>query len=166
MAIIQGEGMELSEIPLKEWSGGTHPGRIRFQTFRPGHGEPLTDALIGQGMMSLGGGGYGGGGLPSPNEVLHLWGGEMKTTAIPAPAAPVVAGHDASGAHTYALIAVGVQGRRSAASPAVNAGGLARLQWGSVAGADSYIILRDGKEITGMLRIEGSQKNWTDRGGP
>ena len=30
MAIIQGEGVELSEVPLKEWSGQTHPGRIRF----------------------------------------------------------------------------------------------------------------------------------------
>jgi len=57
MAIIQGEGLELSEVPLKEWSGGNHPGRLRFQSFRPKHGEPLTDALIGQGMMSLGGGG-------------------------------------------------------------------------------------------------------------
>lgn len=72
MAIIQGEGLEFSEVPLKEWSGATHPGRLRFQTFRPGHSEPLTDALIGQGMMSLGGGGFGGGGLPSPREVLHL----------------------------------------------------------------------------------------------
>lgn len=165
MAIIQGEGMELSEVPLKEWSGGTHPGRIRFQTFRPGHGEPLTDALIGQGMMSLGGGGYGGGGLPYPNEVLQLWGGEMKTAAIPPPTAPAVAGHDASGAHEYALIAVGVQGRRSAASPATKTRGLARLQWASVPGGDSYIVIRDGKEITGPLRIEGSQKNWTDKGG-
>src|SRR2546421_12122183 len=26
MAIIQGEGLELSEVPLKEWNGGTHPG--------------------------------------------------------------------------------------------------------------------------------------------
>ena len=77
MAIIQGEGLELSEVPAKEWSGTTHPGRLRFQTFRPGHGEPLTDALIGQGMMSLGGGGYGGGGLPYPTEVLQLWGGQQ-----------------------------------------------------------------------------------------
>ena len=52
MAIIQGEGLELSEVPRERWSGLTHPGRLRFQTFRPGHGEPLTDALIGQGMMS------------------------------------------------------------------------------------------------------------------
>src|SRR5213596_2493887 len=44
MAIIQGEGLELSELPLKDWTGGSHPGRIRFQTFRPGHPEPLTDA--------------------------------------------------------------------------------------------------------------------------
>src|SRR4051812_13999895 len=78
MAIIQGEGLELSELPAKEWSGTSHPGRIRIQTCRPGHGEPLTDALIGQGMMSLGGGGYGGGGLPYPSEVLQLWGGDMR----------------------------------------------------------------------------------------
>src|SRR3989440_1463393 len=62
MAIIQGEGLEPSEVPRERWSGLTHPGRLRFQTFRPGHGEPLTDTLIGQGMMSVGGGGYGGGG--------------------------------------------------------------------------------------------------------
>ncbi|PYJ64064.1 MAG: hypothetical protein DME24_00180 [Verrucomicrobia bacterium] len=49
LAIIQGEGLELSELPVKEWTGESHPGRIRFQTFRPRHGEPLTDALIGQG---------------------------------------------------------------------------------------------------------------------
>lgn len=90
MAIIQGEGMELSEVPLKEWNGGTHPGRIRFQTYRPGHNEPLTDALIGQGMMSIGGGGYGGGGLPYPREVLQLWGGEMTKAAVPTPAPPFV----------------------------------------------------------------------------
>jgi hypothetical protein len=51
MAIIQGEGLESSEVPLKEWNGGTHPGRIRFQSFRPGHSEPLTDALVGQGRL-------------------------------------------------------------------------------------------------------------------
>ena len=52
MAIIQGEGLEPSEMPPKEWTGGNHPGRLRFQTYRPGHNEPLTDALIGQGMTS------------------------------------------------------------------------------------------------------------------
>src|SRR5688572_11586924 len=155
MAILQGEGMELSEVPLKEWNGGTHPGRIRFQTFRPQHGEPLTDALIGQGMMSIGGGGYGGGGLPYPGEVLELWGGEMKQAAIPASAAPTIVSDDGSGTHEYAIVAVGVQGRRSAPSPAAKAGGLARLQWGSVPGGDSYLVLRDGKEVTGRLRIEG-----------
>ena len=29
-------------------------------------------------------------------------------------------------------------------------------------GADAYIVLRDGKEIAGPLRLEGSQKNWKD----
>ena len=90
----------------------------------------------------------------------------MKVVPLPAPAAPAVVSHDGSGAHDYALIAVGVQGMRSAASPAVKAGGLARLQWDSVPGSDSYIILRDGKEISCLVRIEGSIKHWTDKGGP
>ena len=165
MAIIQGEGLEPTEIPFKDWTGETHPGRIRFQTFRPRHGEPLTDALIGQGMMSLGGGGYGGGGLPYPSEMLQLWGGEMQHHAIPTPAAPTVLKDDGSGAHQYAILAVGVQGRRTPVSRTANAKGLAQLRWDSVPGADAYVILRDGKEIAGPLRIEGSQKEWTDQPG-
>jgi hypothetical protein len=162
MAIVQGEGLELSDVPREKWNGGTHPGRIRFQTFRPGHGEPLTDAIIGQGMMSIGGGGYGGGGLPSPGDVLHLWGGEMKQSAIPAPAPPTVIKDDGTGAHEYALVGVGPQRRRTAASKPTKAKGRATLRWDSVPGADAYIVLRDGKPITGPLRIEGSQKTWTD----
>ncbi|MHB1035690.1 MAG: hypothetical protein ACYC35_12355 [Pirellulales bacterium] len=166
MAIIQGEGMELSEVPREKWNGGNHPGRLRFQTFRPGHDEPLTDALVGQGMMSIGGGGFGGGGLPYPHEVLRLWGGRIEQTAIPTPPAPTVVRDDGSGAHQYAILAVGPQGRRSAVSPASKAKGLAVLQWDSVTGADSYIVLRDGKEIAGPLRMEGSRKQWSDKTGP
>lgn len=163
MAIVQGEGMELSEVPHKDWNGLTHPGRIRFQTFRPGHGEPLTDALIGQGMMSIGGGGFGGGGLPYPNDVLQLWGGKMQQNEIAIPAAPAVLSDDGSGEHRYAIIAVGVQGRRTGISKDAKAGGLAKLRWDSVNGADAYVVLRDGKEITPPIRIEGSQKEWSDK---
>lgn len=166
MAIIQGEGLELSEVPLKAWNGSTHPGRIRFQTFRPGHGEPLTDAIIGQGMMSIGGGGYGGGGLPYPGEVLQLWGGKLQQAEIPTPVAPSVLKDDGTGEHRYAIIAVGVQGRRTAASRTAKAGSLAKLRWDSVNGADAYLVVRDGKEIAGPLRIEGSQKEWTDNAKP
>ena len=162
MAIIQGEGLESSELPVEKWTGGSHPGRIRFQTFRPGHDEPLTDALIGQGMMSLGGGGFGGGGLPYPGEVLQLWGGGITEAALPTPAAPTVVKDDGSGEHQYAIVAVGVQGRRSAVSPAVKAGGLARLKWDSVAGADAYVVVRDGKDVASPMRMEGAQKHWTD----
>src|SRR5262245_17118719 len=156
MAIIQGEGVELSEVPREDWNGLTHPGRIRFQTFRPRHPEPLTDALIGQGMMSVGGGGYGGGGLPYPSEVLELWGGTMKQFPIPLPAPPDVVKDDGSGKHEYALIAIGPQGARSARSNAAKADGLATLEWSGDSGADSFVVVRDDKEYAGPLRIEGS----------
>src|SRR5262245_37512111 len=126
MAIMQGEGLELSEHPLKDWTGGSHPGRIRLQSFRPGHGEPLTDALIGQGKMSLGGGGYGGGGLPIPADVLQLWGGKLRQEPIAVPAAPTVLKDDGTGEHRYAIVAVGVQGTRTEPSPATKARGRAR----------------------------------------
>jgi hypothetical protein len=166
LAIIQGEGLELSEVPRDKWNGTTHPGRLRFQTFRPGHGEPLTDAVIGQGMMSLGGGGFGGGGLPYPSEVLQIWGGKLREAAIATPAAPSVVKDDGTGERRYTIVAVGPQGRRTSASPAAKSKGLATLRWDSVPGADAYIVLRDGKEVTGPLRIEGSQNEWVDKGAP
>ena len=163
MALIQGEGLEYSEIPAKEWSGNNHPGRLRFQTFRPNHDEPLTDAILGQGKMSLGGGGYGGGGLPYPKDVLQLWGGRMAAHQLARPDPPVVARDDGAGRHTYSIIAIGPQGIRSQPSEATIAAGRAVLKWDSVHGADAYLVLRDGKVITGPLRIEGSQKEWTDQ---
>ncbi|MBI2432467.1 MAG: hypothetical protein HYV26_06310 [Candidatus Hydrogenedentes bacterium] len=162
MAIIQGEGLDVSETPSPHWTGGNHPGRIRLQTYRSGHNEPLTDALIGQGMMSLGGGGYGGGGLPYPKEVLELWGGALHPMPLSTPEAPTVLQDDASGQHTYAIIAVGSQGHRSAPSPAATANGRATLRWDSVPGSDAYIVLRDGQELTAPLLSEGAQKLWAD----
>jgi hypothetical protein len=166
MAIIQGEGLEFSEVPREQWNAQTHPGRLRFQTFRPGHGEPLTDALVGQGMMSIGGGGFGGGGLPYPAEVLQLWGGRIRQAAIATPAAPIVVNDDGSGEHQYAIIAVGPQGHRTAASRPAKANGLAALQWDSIPGADAYVVVRDAKEIAGPLRLEGSRKEWRDKAAP
>ena len=162
MAIIQGEGLEPTEIPLKDWNGGTHPGRIRFQTFRPNHDQPLTDAIIGQGMMSLGGGGYGGGGLPYAKETLQIWGGDLHQMPLATPTAPTVISDDGSGQHQYAIISIGAQGHRSPVSATTRANGRAKLRWDSIAGADAYIIVRDGKEISSPIRIEGSKKNWSD----
>ncbi|MDZ4859347.1 MAG: hypothetical protein SGI88_10230, partial [Candidatus Hydrogenedentes bacterium] len=105
---------------------------------------------------------YGGGGLPFASEVLQLWGGELRQSAIQTPAPPVVVSDDGSGAHEYAIVAVGVQGLRTASSVAAKAGGLATLHWDSVVGADAYIVVRDGKDLGGPMRIEGSQKQWTD----
>ena len=57
------------------------------------------------------------------------------------------------------------QGRRTPPSAPARAGGLATLRWDSVNGADADVIVRDGKEVAGPLRIEGSRKEWTDRTG-
>jgi hypothetical protein len=162
MALMQGEALEYSEIPQAEWSGGNHPGRFRFQTFRPHHSEPLTDAIIGQGKMSIGGGGYGGGGLPYPSEVLQLWGGAFEQHPMTLPAAPTIVRDDGGGEHTYAIIAVGPQGLRTATSPPVTAAGYATLSWDSTTGADAYLVVRDNEIVSGSLRIEGSRKEWTD----
>jgi hypothetical protein len=48
----------------------------------------------------------------------------------------------------------------------VKADGIATLRWDSAVGADAYVIVRDGREIAGPLRVEGSQKMWTDPGKP
>jgi hypothetical protein len=159
------EGLEFSETPAETWSGGNHPGRLRLQTFRPHHPEPLTDATIGQGKMSLDGGGYGGGELPYPDQVLELWGGELAEHSLPAPEPPMVVRNDGTGQHRYALVAVGPHGDRSQASQPVTSSGRATLAWDSTAGADAYFVLRDGREIAGPLRIEGSRKEWTDVAG-
>jgi hypothetical protein len=162
VSIIQGEGLEYSEVPREQWNGANHPGRLRFQSFRPNHPEPLTDAIIGQGGMSVGGGGYGGGGLPYPSEVLQLWGGGFEQHSLARPNAPEVISHDGSGSHAYSIVAVGPHGTRSAPSSAIRAEGVATLSWQSVTGADSYLVLRDGRVLAGPLRIEGSVKQWTD----
>jgi hypothetical protein len=101
----------------REWDGGTHPGRIRLQTFRPGQGEPLTDALIGQGMMSLGGGGYGGVDCRLPVKCSSFGVGEFGKRPCHSRGAARPR-RRWLGRARYALIAVGPQGLRSAASPA------------------------------------------------
>ncbi|HEY2893717.1 MAG TPA: hypothetical protein VGJ16_05880, partial [Pirellulales bacterium] len=110
-----------------------------------------------------GGGGYGGGGLPAPGQVLELWGGSIREHAISPPAAPQIVSDDGSGEHRYALVALGPQGGRTAPSASVRARGLARLAWDSTPGADSYLVVRDGTKFIGPLRIEGSRKEWTDK---
>jgi len=93
---------------------------------------------------------------------LELWGGNLSEKEILQPGPPTILKDDRSGGHSYALIAVGPPGIRTKASMSVKAAGLATLRWDSIAGADAYIIVRDGKEIAGPLRVEGSQKEWKD----
>jgi hypothetical protein len=94
--------------------------------------------------------------------VLELWGGKVESHPTPAPEPPTIVTDDGTGKHRYALIAVGPQGNRTASSQGIVANGRATLRWDSVPGGDAYVVVRDGKEITGPLRIEGSQKEWSD----
>jgi hypothetical protein len=97
--------------------------------------------------------------------VLQIVGGEMKTIAVSTPAAPTILSADGSGDHAYALVAVSATGKRTAPSSAAKANGLAKLRWDSIEGADAYVVVRDGEEITQPIRLEGSHKVWRDRGG-
>jgi hypothetical protein len=86
----------------------------------------------------------------------------MQQFALTRPQPPRIIEQDNSGKHSYALIPVGAQGDRSETSKEVIANGLASLAWDGVNGADAYIVLRDAKEI-GPMRMEGSEKWWTDQ---
>jgi hypothetical protein len=90
--------------------------------------------------------------------VLQLWGGSLREAPVGTPEPPKVVSDDGSGKRVYSLVAVAPQGKRGAPSKPVEAGGLAVLRWDSVTGADAYVVLRDGKEVTGLLRIEGLGK--------
>ncbi|MFO0907736.1 MAG: hypothetical protein U0794_05145 [Isosphaeraceae bacterium] len=162
LAIIQGEGVEWTELAREKWDGTSHPGRLRFQTYRPRHGEPLTDLLVGQGGMSVGGGGYGGGGLPLAGNVLEVWGGGLVEHPLTTPTPPRIVSQEEGTAHAYAIVAVSPFGLRSPPSASVHTRGRAVIEWDSVPGADSYIVERDGKAISGLLRIEGAMKRWSD----
>ena len=167
MAIIQGEGLELSEVPRERWSGLTHPGRLRFQTFRPGHGEPLTDALIGQGMMSVGGGGYGGGGLPYPVRGAAALGRRDAAGDDPDPGGADRGQGRRLGRRTSTRSSRSAP-RAVARQPPRPAGPGDSRHFGGTASraADAYLVVRDGKELGGPIRIEGSRKEWTDRSVP
>lgn len=162
LAIIQGEELEETEAPQAQLNGNNHPGRLRFQSFRPDHPEPLTDAIIGQGRMSVGGGGFGGGGLPYPENGIDVWGGALVEHAVKdAPKLNLIDSRQGE-PHKYQILAVDTRGITSSASPILESVGVAKLSWESVPGADGYIIVRDGRKYTDILRIEGATKIWQD----
>ena len=167
MAIIQGEGLETLRgaaravgwpdpprpAPLPDVPAGARRAADR-RRHRPG------DDVARRGRLRRG--------RPAVSLAKSCSSGAavVQQATIPVPDAPDVIKDDGSGEHRYALIAVGPQGRRTAASIPSRAGGLATLRWDGVPGADCYIVVRDGVEHAGPLRLEGSRKEWTDRSGP
>jgi hypothetical protein len=95
--------------------------------------------------------------------MLELWGGVVVEHALAPPSGPAITQDDGSGKHSYALLAIDATGRRTKLSPAVQANGLAKLTWDNQPGADAFIVVRDGEEITGPLHLEGQKKVWEDR---
>jgi hypothetical protein len=86
----------------------------------------------------------------------------MRQHDLPVPRPPARLADDGTGPHTYALISVGPQGARSAASTVLKTAGRAELKWDSAPGADSYVVLCDGEPVGPAVRIEGTEKRWRD----
>jgi len=70
-------------------------------------------ALARTASVACGGGGFGGGALPYPGDVLQLWGGQIRQMGTAVLRAPAVRKDDGSGVRGYAIIAVGVQGKQT-----------------------------------------------------
>ena len=73
---------------------------------------------------------------------------------------------DGSGEHRYAHHRRRPAGPAHGRLPPSRAEGSGDAPVGQRPGADAYVVVRDGKELAGPLRLEGSQKEWTDKAGP
>jgi len=158
-------------------TAASHPGWLVFYTYSPHHDEGLHRVLINEtGAVSMGGGGYGSEGLPAPAYGLHVFGGGMRMQAVPSPEAPrlSVVGQGGSRRYTYQVVAVDSQGHETPPGPAatilgpetLGEAGAIHLEWDRCAGAESYLVLRDGRRLEGAVYVEGNVKTYTDRGTP
>jgi hypothetical protein len=170
------EGMS-KDHPAPPPTAADHPGWLTVYTYPHNYDDRLRRIIVDDaGAMSLGGGGFGGNGLPAPAYGFHLFGGNMRVQAVkpsPAPKATAV-GRAGDVQYVYQIVACDSKGHESEPSTATIIHGpksltnddFIRLQWDQCVGAETYLILRNGERLNLTFRGEGSVKNFDDHGFP
>lgn len=158
-------------------TAASHPGWLTFYTYSRFHDDRLRRLIIDDtGAVSMGGGGYGSEGLPSPRYGLHLFGGGMRVQGVPSPDAPElsVVGGTGTTEYTYQVVGLDSKGNQTLpghASTILGPGKLdgknfVRLVWSRCPGAEAYWILRNGRRLDVEIHSEGNSKTFEDKGFP
>jgi hypothetical protein len=170
------EGMS-KDHPAPPPTPGSHPGWLTFYTYPHDYDDRLRRFILDEtGSVSIGGGGYGGEGLPAPRYGFHLFGGQMRVQAVATPEAPklTVVGRAGNTRYEYRIVARDSKGNPTLAGPAATITGpdtldgnnSIRIQWAHCPGAETYHILRDGQRLDLDFRGEGTTKTAIDTGQP
>ncbi|MHB0999565.1 MAG: hypothetical protein ACYC27_09985 [Armatimonadota bacterium] len=155
----------------------SHPGWLTFYTYSRRHDDRLRRVIIDDtGAMSLGGGGFGSEGLPTPAYGLHLFGGGMRVNSVPSPEEPrlSVVGEKGTAKYTYQIVARDSKGNQTMPGKASVIDGPAelsgdnyiRLQWDRCPGAETYWVIRNGQRLDIEFQGEGNAKTFEDKGLP
>jgi hypothetical protein len=168
------EGMA-KDAPAPPPAPGSHPGWLTFWTYAENHDDRVRRVILDDtGAMSLGGGGFGGSGLPVPSYGFHLFGGGLRVQAVSVPGPPklTVVGAAADQQYAYQIIARDSKGNETPAGAAsvidgpaaLTADNYIRVEWDQCPGAETYFILRNGRRLDLVFRGEGTRKTLHDSG--
>jgi hypothetical protein len=170
------EGMS-KDHPAPAPTAADHPGWLTVYTYPHHYDDRLRRLIIDEtGSMALGGGGFGGNGLPAPAHGFHLFGGGMRIQAVRPPEQPraEVIGNGDGEQYVYQIVACDSKGHESEPSVATVVRGprvlgqdeFIRLRWNQCVGAETYLILRNGRRLNLAFRGEGTVKSFDDKGFP
>ncbi|HEY7118402.1 MAG TPA: hypothetical protein VH475_17570 [Tepidisphaeraceae bacterium] len=168
------EGMA-KDLPAPPPTPASHPGWLTFYTYPHDYDDRLRRVILDDtGAMSLGGGGYGGDGLPAPRYGLHLFGGGMRLQAVATPEAPTISvvGRAGNTRYEYRIVARDSKGNPTPPGPAASIVGpdtldsnnYIKIQWSRSEGAETYHVLRNGQRLNLDFRGEGGMKTLHDIG--
>src|SRR5205823_5335495 len=146
------------DLPAPAPTPASHPGWLTLYTYAENHDDRVRRAIWDDtGAMSLGGGGYGGDGLPPPNYGFNLFGGGSRVQAFHTPVAPVLSRNGVPGRtkYIYQIVARDSKGHETPPSlPAEILGAAAldehnfiRIGFERSAGAETYLIIRNGQRL-------------------
>ena len=168
------EGMA-QDLPAPAPTPPSHPGWLTIYTYPHDYDDRVRRVIFDNtGSMSLGGGGYGGEGLPAPRYGFHLFGGGLRVQAVATPEAPSLSVVGKAGAtqYRYQIVARDSKGNSTMPGPAATIIGpdkldpqnAIRLRWSRSDGAETYYILRNDQRLDLEFRGEGTSKTFIDSG--